>query len=220
MAPQTLPRRDALRTSTRPDQRSRLVHIHHGDALIQALTVAGPTRRRSVTQVPRARCHASSKYEQPHPAQNLTTAPIPPDCRSRIQGRTPPTVTGPDHARATKCRIPDAGRCSISLRAFGVVRCPVEPDGGCAILLSVVGDVRTQRHRRRLADRPWIVLRVPASAFSLRGCQVSRNDSSEIRLSSNPSTGYSWTSVPTPGIEVGNGSARGKGSLEWVDLDI
>jgi predicted secreted protein len=33
--------------------------------------------------------------------------------------------------------------------------------------------------------------------------EVSRNDSFEIRLPSNPSTGYSWTSVPTPGIEVG-----------------
>jgi len=33
--------------------------------------------------------------------------------------------------------------------------------------------------------------------------EVSRNDSFEIRLPSNPATGYSWTSVPTPGIEVG-----------------
>jgi inhibitor of cysteine peptidase len=33
--------------------------------------------------------------------------------------------------------------------------------------------------------------------------EVGRNDSFEIRLQSNPSTGYSWTSVPTPGVEVG-----------------
>jgi inhibitor of cysteine peptidase len=33
--------------------------------------------------------------------------------------------------------------------------------------------------------------------------EVSRNDRFEIRLPSNPSTGYSWTSVPTSGMEVG-----------------
>jgi len=33
--------------------------------------------------------------------------------------------------------------------------------------------------------------------------EVSRNDTFEIRLPSNPSTGFSWTPVPTSGIEVG-----------------
>jgi inhibitor of cysteine peptidase len=33
--------------------------------------------------------------------------------------------------------------------------------------------------------------------------EVDRNERFEVRLPSNPSTGFSWTAVPTPAVDVG-----------------